>query len=236
LRWCVTCAARLSDARLIGTAIRIAPARWGARTRRLLSTMRSAVVARVGSEREASLAQRLRDAFDDRRLLWPALGGTLALAFGLALALTVLRVTTDERPESLAAMLGTLSTPGSERNPLTPATAPSFGGRWSWASGSRTARAWAYRFLVSRRCRALRGARERRADYLESEYTVAAVVNREGRVSNYAVLRSSQRSGGAAAERGAVQDAVRLSRFEPAQTPTGEAVAVNLIWVIVHQR
>jgi hypothetical protein len=236
LRWCATCAARVSDSRLIGTAIRI-----GARSLRRadessLSTMRSAVVARVGSEREASLAQRFRDACDDRRLLWPALGGTLALAFGLALALTVLRVTTDERPESLAAMLGTLSTPGSERNPLTPATAPSFGRPVEL--GKRFENRSSAGVSIPRvldDAALFAAPASVGPDYLESEYTVAAVVNREGRVANYSVLRSSQRSGAAAAEQGAVQDAVRLSRFEPAQTPTGEAVAVNLIWVIVHQ-
>jgi hypothetical protein len=232
LRWCVTCAARVSDSRLIGSAIRV-----GARTiehedERALAAMRGAVLTRVGSERQVSLAQRLRDACDDRRLLWPALGGTVALAIGITLALGVLRMAAEEQPESLAAMLGAMSTPGSERNPLNPATAPSFGRPVELGKpfenrssmGVSIPRVLDDAALFSSSASA------------ESEFTVAAVVNREGRVANYAVLRSSQQPGaGVAAGVDLVQDAVRLSRFEPAQTPTGEAVAVNLIWVIVHQ-
>ena len=67
---------------------------------------------------------------------------------------------------------------------------------------------------------------------------MAMVVNREGRITN-AELLNSERSG-AKAERAvhandveAVLDAVRQSRFAPAQTPIGRTVAVNMVWLIV---
>jgi hypothetical protein len=233
LRWCVTCATRLSDSRLIGSAIRLGSSSVEHEDENALAAMRSSVLTRVKSERQGSLAQRLRDAFDDRRLLWPALGGTVALVIGVTLAMGVLRLTAEEQPESLAAMIGAMSDPGSERNPLNPATAPSFGRPVELgkrfenrsSAGVSIPRVLDDAALFASPASA------------ESEVTVAAVVNREGRIANYAVLRSSQRQPGAGtlAEDDAVQDAVRLSRFEPAQTPTGEAVAVNLIWVIVHQ-
>ena len=69
-------------------------------------------------------------------------------------------------------------------------------------------------------------------------FTMAMVVNREGRITN-AELLNSERSG-AKAERAvqannteAVLDAVRQSRFAPAQTPIGRTVAVNMVWLIV---
>ena len=233
LRWCATCAARVSDSRLIGTSIRLGARSLGREDEHALAAMHAAVLTRVKSERQVSLGQRLRDAFDDRRLLWPALGGTIALAIGVTLALGVLRLTAEERPESLAAMIDVMSAPGSERNPLNPATAPSFGRPVEL--GKRFENRSSAGVSIPRVLDD--GALFAPPASIESEFTVAAVVNREGRVANYAVLRSSQRQSGAGPLTGvdAVQDAVRLSRFEPAQTPTGEAVAVNLIWVIVHQ-
>jgi hypothetical protein len=89
----------------------------------------------------------------------------------------------------------------------------------------------------------------------DAVFMVAAVVTREGRVSNYEVLRpvaeqaargdrgarSARTPRGAGVERGeraervdpmaVVGDTVRQSRFTPAQTPGG-AVAVNMVWLL----
>ena len=233
LRWCVSCAARVSDSRLIGSAIRLGVHTIEQEDDMALAAMRSAVLTRVGSERQVSFAQQFRDVFEDRRLLWPALGGTVALVIGVTLALGVLRLAAEEQPESLAALLGAMSTPGSERNPLNPATAPSFGRPVELGKPFENRSSLGVSIPRVLDDAALFAA----PASPESEFTVAAVVNRHGRVANYAVLRSSQRALGAGrlSDADMVQDAVRLSRFEPAQTPSGEAVAVNLIWVIVHQ-
>jgi hypothetical protein len=65
----------------------------------------------------------------------------------------------------------------------------------------------------------------------------AMVVNRVGSITT-AELLNSERGGGARTERtiytnAAVLDAVRQSRFAPAQTPIGRTVAVNMVWLIV---
>jgi hypothetical protein len=69
-------------------------------------------------------------------------------------------------------------------------------------------------------------------------FTMATVVNRDGRITNAELLNSER--GGAKTEQTvhaddveAVMDAVRQSRFAPAQTPVGRAVAVNMVWLIV---
>jgi hypothetical protein len=77
------------------------------------------------------------------------------------------------------------------------------------------------------------------AGFLDEEamFTMAMVVNREGRITT-AELLNSERGGGGKSEgamhtNAAVLDAVRQSRFAPAQTPIGRTVAVNMVWLIV---
>ena len=69
-------------------------------------------------------------------------------------------------------------------------------------------------------------------------FALSAVVTREGRVANYEVLlseRASVRRHDAAVETGdvsSVVNAVKQSRFAPAQGLDGEPVAVNVVWVL----
>jgi hypothetical protein len=71
----------------------------------------------------------------------------------------------------------------------------------------------------------------------DAVFAVAAVVSREGRIANYELLKSERRG-----PRGRnlptndvemLDAALRQSRFAPAQTPVGRAVAVNMVWLIV---
>ena len=62
---------------------------------------------------------RLREMFEDMRLLWPALGATMAVLVCLSVAIGVLKSTSSERPSSLATRLEAMN-PGSEANPLRP--------------------------------------------------------------------------------------------------------------------
>jgi hypothetical protein len=71
----------------------------------------------------------------------------------------------------------------------------------------------------------------------DATFAVAAVVSRDGRIATYELL-NSERSGGHARGLHAndvemLDAAVRQSRFAPAQTPVGRAVAVNMVWLIV---
>jgi hypothetical protein len=114
----------------------------------------------------------------------------------------------------MAALISLLANPGSDQNPLV-----------------LDARMLAPRTLdVGSGLSALCG---------DAEFAVAAVVTREGRVSNYSLLqqapeRTHHRDKGRgqhADDMAALSDAVRQSRFTPAQTPDG-AVAVNVVWVL----
>jgi hypothetical protein len=236
LRWCRTCAARVEDVQLIGDSIRLAsPAvRAAEEEAQTVSALHSSVLIRVRAEEELSLAARFREMFADMRLLWPALGATSAVTICLVGALSVLQAASLERPESLATMLDNLSNPGAERNPLLPGNTGSENRVCrcyldsDFAGGISIPRA-------SDNQAVFEGIPEQ-----DAMFAVAAVVSREGRIANYELLKSERTGQSTEKTRGMqandvemVLDAVRQSRFAPAQTPVGRAVAVNMVWLIV---
>lgn len=118
LRWCDTCRARLDDLRLIGATLRMerAPLMMTAADGAALAAVQSEVLARVGAERSESLAVRWREMWVDTRLLWPALGATLALVLCVWAIAGMNGLARAEHPDSLAALI-------SGRSPL-PAPRP----------------------------------------------------------------------------------------------------------------
>jgi Putative zinc-finger len=233
LRWCRTCAARIEDLQLIGDSIRLgslAP-RGDDEESRTISHVQASVLIRVRAEEEMSFASRFRDMFTDMRLLWPALGATSAVTVGLALALSVLHSTTLERPESLATMLETLSDPGGDRNPLMPGNTARYDRLFlRYVDSDRAGGISMPRALDD-------GTVFESIPEQDATFAVAAVVSRDGRIANYELL-NSERSGRQGRNMHAndvemLDAAVRQSRFAPAQTPVGRAVAVNMVWLIV---
>jgi hypothetical protein len=223
LRWCRTCRLRVQDMHLIGRSLRMGGSGL-ARSRededsRAVRAIHEAVLMRVRAEREQSFGVRLREMLSDMRFLWPALGATAAVAICVSVAASVLHASAAQQPESLAALISTLANPGSEQNPLRPAN-----------NGISIPR------LYEDDAKRAGGT----LDQIPNDdviYTIRTVVSREGRVSNLEVLlsdgrlidpRSSARGG---MDR-AVLDAVQQSRFAPAYTPLGHAVAVDMVWVI----
>jgi hypothetical protein len=236
LRWCRTCAARVEDLRLIGDAIRGgAPSLTLAHDDDTLavSAVHASVLMRIRTERELSFATRLRDMFTDMRLLWPALGATIAVFICVGVALGVLLLASRERPESLARMIDTLSNPGTESNPLRPGNTATVNPLFEkYLDSNRSGGISIPRVLLSDDGAVFTGIADQ-----EAMFAVAAVVNRDGRVSNYEVL-SSERMGEPekpvhANDMAKMLDVVRQSRFEPAQTSLGRPVAVNMVWLMV---
>jgi len=232
LRWCRTCAARVEDLQIIGDSIRLgslAP-RADDEEAQTVSHLHASVLIRVRAEEELSLAARFRDMFTDMRLLWPALGATSAVTAGLALALSVLHSTTLERPESLATMIESLAEPGGERNPLMPGNRARVDRLFGYVDSDRAGGISMPRALDD-------GTVFESIPEEDATFAVAAVVSRDGRIANYELL-NSERSGRQARNQHAtdvemLDAAVRQSRFAPAQTPLGRAVAVNMVWLIV---
>jgi hypothetical protein len=222
LRWCRTCNLRVQDMHLIGATLRLGAVDGAATSRdddADVKAINDAVLMRVRAEHEQSFGFRVRGMFDDMRLLWPALGATVAVAICMSVAASVLQASTAEQPESLAALIDTLSRPGSEGNPLRPAN-----------NGISIPR------LFEDDAKRAGGTLDQipKDDLI---YTIRTVVNRDGRISNFEVLLSDgelvdPRSPAYAGIDRAVMDAVQQSRFAPAHTPLGKAVAVDMVWVI----
>jgi len=233
LRWCRTCAARVEDLRLIGDSIRGgSPAQPRALDEGgAVSIVHASVLMRIRTERELAFRARFRDMFADMRLLWPALGATVAVLICVGVAFGVLRLASRERPESLATMIDNLSSPGTERNPLRPGNTasvnPLFG---TYMDSNRSGGISIPRVLDG-------GAGFEGIADQDAMFAVAAVVNRDGRVSNYEVLSSERMGEGEkpvhADDMARMLDVVRQSRFEPAQTSLGRTVAVNMVWLMV---
>jgi hypothetical protein len=230
VRWCRTCADRIEDFQLIGTSIRVGPPKLALarEVEPASSAVYSRVMMRMRAERDQAFTVRLREMFADMRLLWPALGATMAVLVCLSVAIGVLKSTSSERPSSLATRLEAMN-PGSEANPLRP---------------DNNARVDRYfdKFVDSDRAGGISiprvmddGTSVAGIPGEEAMFTMAMVVNREGRITTAEMLNSERGSNNA--ERAlhaneAVLDAVRQSRFAPAQTPIGRTVAVNMVWLI----
>jgi hypothetical protein len=69
------------------------------------------VVNRLKAEQEASFLARVRDMFDDIRLVYAGLGAAAATVVCVVIMLGMMRFATSERPDSLAAIVNLLSTP-----------------------------------------------------------------------------------------------------------------------------
>lgn len=230
LRWCRTCAARVEDLQLIGESIRVGSSatQVAAQDARAVSVLQASVLIRVRAEEEQSFGVRFRELFADMRLLWPALGASCAVVLCVAVAWGVLYSASIDRPESLATMLDTLANPGAERNPLMP------------GNNARVDR-YFEKYVDSDRAGGISMPRASDDQVVfegipesDAMFAVAAVVSREGRIANYELLKS-ERTGPRAMQANDVEmvlDAVRQSRFAPAQTPVGRAVAVNMVWLI----
>jgi hypothetical protein len=215
LRWCQACSARVEDLSVIGAAVRMgSPAvRSAALDDRTFAAMQDQVLSRFGAEQDQSLTVRLRAMFEDMHLLWPALGATCAVLICLAGTATVLYATNEEHPDSLAAMITTISGRSGQQNPL----------------------------RLDNTVVIPRGLDDGPTfDAADDDMVIAlaTVVSTEGRISDSEFLLSQRavtRPHGRRThqqEVDALMQQVRQSRFEPAQALTGRKVAVNMIWLL----
>src|SRR4029450_12374268 len=107
LRWCRVCAARVEDMQLIGASLRVTSCALRATDEAdsSLTSVQSEVLTRIKTEREQSMLTQMRDMCTDMRFFWPAVGASFALAACLCVAVAVVSLTSDEKPDSPAAMI-----------------------------------------------------------------------------------------------------------------------------------
>jgi hypothetical protein len=223
LRWCDTCALRVEDMRLIGGSLRATSAARPADgvDDGALTALTESMLVRVRAERAQSFASRVREMGADRRLLWPALGATAAVLLCVAAASSVLRASTIQEPDSLAAMISAIGSPGSEMRPLRPADNGISFPRLSEDDGMSTS-----------------GTIEQIPEE-DVIYAFRTVISRDGSLADWELLSGDDTPPAdrravarVAAQEMALLNAVSRTRFVPAQTPLGHAVAVDMVWLI----
>ena len=216
VEWCGECAAALAELQLVRAALRAAARGRGTLAREDATGFNAGVVNRLKAEQDAALCARLQVMFEDMHLVYAGLGAAAATMVCVIIMLGLMRFATSERPDSLAAIVTFLATPGSNQNPV-----PIDG-----------------RVLLPRALDAAFSAAPGENDdnaEVDAVFTLAAVVTREGRIANLELLHAS---GGqpVADEAKLVEgllDAVSRARFEPARM-AGLPVAVNMVWLVAH--
>jgi len=232
LRWCRTCAAHVDDLRLIAESIRGLPAAViTSEDAQALASVQAGVLGRVRAERDQAFVSRFRVTFSDTRMLFPALGASVALVLCIGLTYSVQVTTSRQLSEMLLGktrpriidvaqapyavrMLEQSADPGSDQNPLRVDDA----------------------FLIPQLLNedVLAGLPDD-----EAVFAVATVVSTKGRIENYELLRAWSDRGSRisdavrASQVDSVLTAVRQLRFSPAQAHQGGgAVAVNVVLLI----
>jgi len=114
LEWCDGCAEIYADLRVMRSAFksfghgRVAQSRL---SREQAAVFTANVVNRAKAERDLSFLSRMREMFDDMHLVYAGLGATVATAFCVLVMLSMMRFATNERPDSLAAIMSVMATP-----------------------------------------------------------------------------------------------------------------------------
>src|SRR3954452_3881405 len=168
VEWCPRCARALADIREVGAALQATlPGRL-----RLshddAAVFTGTVVNRFKAEDAASLFARVRVMFSDMRLGYAGLGATMATMICVVIMLTMMHFAPKERPDSLRAMMGVISTPlDCDTFDLSDST----GCRARWAERFQRANEWAEQDAV---------------------YALEIVVTRQGGLANIALLRRAR--------------------------------------------
>jgi anti-sigma factor RsiW len=219
LEWCPDCANQYSELRVLGAALRAnAPGRAVASVDDEPS-FAPTLVNRLKVEQDQAFVSRVREMFDDRHLVYAGVSATLATAACVVVMFGLMRFATAERPDSLAAIMNLLASPGSNEYPV--AIDPS-GSTWA----SRTIMPVALDAAIS----------VGTASEGDAVFAMAAVVTREGLIKHLDLLDADDGGNPLVDEKQVVEDimhAMSRTRFQPAQRE-GLPVAVNLVWLVAH--
>ena len=216
VEWCEDCAGELAELRAMGSVLAgLAPGR-GVLTNEETAVFNVAIVNRLQAEKDASFFARVRDMFDDIRLVYAGFGAAIATVVFVTIMLGMMRYATNERPDSLAAIVTLVGNPHECESGIA-ANDLSFD-----ATGCRER--WEARFQ-----RATESAEQ------ESVFALDAVVTHQsGHLADLQRLRAGRRNGlGQAQTIEALLDAVSRSRLEPA-LPIGTPVVASMVWLVEH--
>ena len=208
---CEACAAGVAELRAMRSALRGFVAERQTLSNEEAAAFNTTVVSRLKAEDEASLFGRVRAMFEDMHFVYAGVGAAAASMVCVLIMLGMMRFATNERPDSLAAIVSSLATPlecewGSEQ-----------------AAATVCRERWVERFQ-----RANESAEQ------DAVFTLEAAVTRKGGLANLAVLRSTRHHVAVSQVQmiEGLLDTVSRSRFDGGQ---GAARGVsNMLWLVEH--
>jgi len=159
------------------------------------------VVEHLRVEEQFSIRAQVADWFSDMHLVWAGLGASVAMLICVIGSASVLHATSQERPNSMARVISELATQGSNDNPM------------RLNSSMSVPRAVTDAIEMAEK---------------DAQYTLAAVVSREGYVQGVEIVDQAGHPGAYAM----LNEAYR-TKFAPA-TDRGDAVAVSLVWLVAN--
>ena len=111
LDWCDECAGTLNELRMVRDALHAFVPRQSTLSNEEAAGFSAAIVNRLKAENDRSLLVRVRSAFDDMHFVYAGLGSAVSTVVCLLIMLSMMRFATNERPDSLAAIVSMLATP-----------------------------------------------------------------------------------------------------------------------------
>jgi hypothetical protein len=207
--WCDDCATALADFRLMGTALRVGALGRDGQLHDKGAALAAQVVGLRKAEQDASLFARVQRIFDDMHLVYAGIGATIASVLCVAIMLSMMRFATAERPDSLAAIVDLMATPGSSASTIVMDPASHQRGTARFHAASESAEQ-------------------------DAVFALAAIVTRDGRLANFNRLRMSHRK--STREEvdlvEALMDAVSRARIEPASMDGTHNAAAGMVWLV----
>ena len=212
VEWCPACAAALSDLDVVRAALLDFTPGRSVLSNEEAAAFTGSAVARMKAEQQASLFARVRDMFDDIRLVYAGVGAAIATVVCVAITLGMMRFATSERPDSLAAIVNLVSTPAQceVANELPDASAC----HARWEARVQAANEWAEQ---------------------DSVFALNAVVTHQsGHLANLEVLRAGRRETARQAKTiEGLLDALTRSRLETDIGPR-LPVSVSMVFLVEH--
>lgn len=209
LAGCPACSIEHAELEGLRRELREVPSLAGTRASGLPDGWSGAVLEQAKIERQLSWHTWLLGVFDDMHLVWPAIGATAAVLVCLLASAEVMQATNEQRPDSLAGIIGYLASPGSNGHParidgFTRVPRRFEADNWPLASE-------------------------------DAVLALSAVVTREGRIQNVEMLAAEQARLLKVKPEVvlAMIDAASRAQFEPARAG-GAPIAVSMVWLLAH--
>jgi hypothetical protein len=198
---CAACNEASSEIAMLGAGMRDLAAQIAEGDTTDPSRASAHVLERLRVEEQFSLRAQVTDWFSDMHLVWAGLGASVATLICIIGSASVLHATNQERPNSMARTISDIATQGSNDNPL----------RLNF--GMSVPRAVTDAIDLSEK---------------DAQYTLAAVVSREGDVQGVEMVNQAPHPGVNAM----LNEAYR-TKFAPAKD-RGDAVAVSVVWLVAN--